>query len=136
VYDPTEDPPEGIIEIKNPYSVRNLTLQEAATVKSGFCLQITKEKIISNERRIMTITIKYSVHSFVQTDSGVAWLLEQRICTKKVILQQRLLEGSSEKVETQFYFTAILPELASSLGAPNIQEPSKDFKDKHLNISS
>ena len=38
VYDPKENPPQGIVEFKNPYSVRNDSLNEAAIAKKGFCL--------------------------------------------------------------------------------------------------
>ena len=41
VYDPTETSPYGIVEYKNPYSVRNKTLREAATTKKGFCLTLS-----------------------------------------------------------------------------------------------
>ena len=35
VHDPTSDPPGGLVEFKNPYTARNMTLDEAvSTVKS------------------------------------------------------------------------------------------------------
>jgi len=43
VYDPTESSPYGIVEYKNPHSVRNKTLHEAATTKNGFCIKLDKE---------------------------------------------------------------------------------------------
>ena len=45
VYDPTETSPYGIAEFKNPYSVRNLTLREAATTKKGFCLKLDPDTV-------------------------------------------------------------------------------------------
>ena len=31
VHDPTSDPPDGLVEFKNPYTARNITLDEAVT---------------------------------------------------------------------------------------------------------
>jgi len=39
VYDSTEDPPDDIIKLKNPYSVRDLALREA----NGFFLKVNSE---------------------------------------------------------------------------------------------
>ena len=43
VIDPTENPPQGIVEFKNPYSVRNNTIYEATSSKKGFCLNVDNE---------------------------------------------------------------------------------------------
>ena len=40
VYNPTENPLHGIVEFKNPYSVRNNTLHEAAITEKGLCLNL------------------------------------------------------------------------------------------------
>ena len=37
-----ENPPDGIVEFKNPYSMRNNTLREAAGIQKGFCLSLDK----------------------------------------------------------------------------------------------
>ena len=43
VYDPQADSPQGLVEFKNPYSVRDKTLEEAATGCKTFCLTINKD---------------------------------------------------------------------------------------------
>ena len=43
VYDPKADPPQGLVEFKNPYSVRGKTLEEAATSCKTFCLTINND---------------------------------------------------------------------------------------------
>ena len=43
VYDPQAKPPQGLVELKNPYSVRDKTLKEAAANVKTFCLMINKE---------------------------------------------------------------------------------------------
>ena len=40
VYDPKADPLQGLVEFRNPYSVREMTLLEAATNCKTFCLTI------------------------------------------------------------------------------------------------
>ena len=42
VYDPNFDPPQGLVEFKNPYTTRNKTIEEAAESKS-FCLQLDED---------------------------------------------------------------------------------------------
>ncbi len=42
VYVPNFDPPQGLVEFKNPYTTRNKTIEEAAGSKS-FCLQLDKD---------------------------------------------------------------------------------------------
>ena len=43
VYDPLEDPPQGLVEFKNPYAVRDITLQEAAATTKTFCLELNSD---------------------------------------------------------------------------------------------
>ena len=43
VYDPKADPPQGLVEFKNPYSVREKTLEEAATNCKTFCLTVNND---------------------------------------------------------------------------------------------
>ena len=38
VYDPQADPSQGLVEFKNPYSVRDKTLEEAVASCNTFCL--------------------------------------------------------------------------------------------------
>ena len=39
VYDPAEDPPNKLVEFKNPYAARSIPLCEATVKTKGFCLQ-------------------------------------------------------------------------------------------------
>ena len=139
VYDPTEDPPEGIIEIKNPYSVRNLTLREAATGKSGFCLEITKEKNCLQLKKNHDYYYQIQCTLFCTNRQWCDLVVRAKdMHTERLYFDKDFWKEALRKLK-QFYFTAILPELASPLGALNIREPSEDLKnnwDKHLNISS
>ena len=67
VYDPKENPPQGIVEFKNPYSVRNDSLNEAAIAKKGFCLGLDK----TTNKLSLKQNIKYSVLCIVLSVSGV-----------------------------------------------------------------
>ena len=42
VYDPSFDPPQGLVELKNPYATRDKTVEEAAAGGKSFCLKIDK----------------------------------------------------------------------------------------------
>ena len=43
VFDPLKDPPQGLVELKIPYTVRDMTLEEAAMSCKTFCLEITAD---------------------------------------------------------------------------------------------
>ena len=71
VYDPLEDPPNRVVEFKNPYSVRNLTLCEAAIKAKGFCLQYNHDTNKVGLKKIMTTSIRFDVPCIAPEGSGV-----------------------------------------------------------------
>ena len=42
VYDPSFDPPQGLVELKNPYAMKDITVEEAAAGNKSFCLQVAQ----------------------------------------------------------------------------------------------
>ena len=40
VYDPSFDPPQGLVELKNPYATKDKTVEEAVAGNKSFCLKI------------------------------------------------------------------------------------------------
>ena len=75
MYDPTEDPPYGVVEFKNSYSIRNLTLCEAAIKAKGFCLQYNPDtdKLQLKKNYNYFYQIQCTTVCFVQDGSGVTW---------------------------------------------------------------
>ena len=86
ILDPTTTPDIGLVEYKNPYSARNLTISEA-------CLKINKKikknkikktsvwrakEVVTNSSKNMTIIIRYSVSYTAQIQGGVIMSYEQR----------------------------------------------------------
>ena len=128
VYDPTEDPPYGVMEFKNPYSVRDVALREAATKVKGFCLQYNSD--------IDKLQLKKNHDYFYQIHCTM-YCTQRKWCDLVVRIQDMYIERIYydnnfwttviEKLQ-EFYFTAVLPELSFPLGATAIHEPSKDFK--------
>lgn len=43
VHDPASSPPSGLIEVKNPYSARHQTIEDAVKTTS-FCLELNKDR--------------------------------------------------------------------------------------------
>jgi len=58
VFDSSETAPNGLVEYKNPYSVRNMTLYEACAKSSSFFLKQMENGSLSLNLP-MTITIKF-----------------------------------------------------------------------------
>ena len=71
VYDPAEDPPNGLVEFKNPYAARSIPLREATVKTKGFCLQYNSTMDKLQLKKITIIFIKFSVPCFVHSGSGV-----------------------------------------------------------------
>ena len=130
VTDPTENPPQGIVEFKNPYSVRNNTIYEATSSKKGFCLKVDDE---TGE-----LSLKTNHEYFYQVQSTMyctqrQWcdivIRAKDIYIERVYYQKEFWISIIPKLK-EFYFTAILPELASPLGSTAIREPTDTLKAK------
>ena len=70
VFDPLEEHPQGLVELKNPYTVRDMTLEEAAMSCKMICLEMLLIEIY-NWRGVMISTIKCSVQCIALIDSRV-----------------------------------------------------------------
>lgn len=128
VYDPTENPPHGIVEFKNPYAVRNNTLHEAA-IKKGFCLNLdeTTDKLSLNQHHDYFYQIQCTMYCTQRHWCDLV-VRTKDIHVERIYYQAEFwLKEVLPKLQT-FYFTAILPELSSPLGATAIREPTKSFK--------
>ena len=130
VTDPTENPPQGIVEFKNPYSVRNNTIYEATSSKKGFCLKVDEE---TGE-----LSLKTNHEYFYQVQCTMyctqrQWcdivIRAKDIYIERVYYQKEFWISIIPKLK-EFYFTAILPELASPLGSTTIREPTDTLKAK------
>ena len=128
VHDPTEDPPYGVVEFKNPYSMRNLTLCEAAIKAKGFCLQYNPDTD--------KLQLKKNHNYFYQIQctmfcTGQKWC-DLVVRTKDMYIERVYYDNNFWPTILQrlreFYFTAVLPELSFPLGATAIREPSQEFK--------
>ena len=78
--------PTGLVEIKNPYSTRQLTLTEACN-SSTFCLEQKQRdgQVAYRLKRNMTIITRYSVSYTVQTRHGaISWKERRRSYTLSV----------------------------------------------------
>ena len=129
VYDPSSTEPEGIVEFKNPYSARTMTLQDASQSKD-FCLvnrdgslQLKRTHVyfhqlqatmFCTERKWCDFVVRTTVDLHIERISFNAdfW--------KPILLRLR-----------SFYFSAVLPELAvPRLRKGGIREPSDWLSDQ------
>ena len=129
VHDPMENPPDGIVEFKNPYSMRNNTLHEAAGIQKGFCLSLDKsaDKLSLNQHHDYFYQIQCTMYCTQRTWCDLV-VRTKDIHIERIYFQTEFwLKGVLPKLKA-FYFTAILPELSSPLGAMAIREPTDNIK--------
>ena len=115
VYDPSDtSQPEGLIEIKNPFSARHKTLNEACD-SSTFCLKQL------NRGGQTTYTLKRQHDHYYQIQCQM-YCVHRHWCDfvlrtdkdlhiERIYRDQAWWEGQLPKLST-FYFDALLPELA------------------------
>ena len=112
VHDPSDsEHPQGLVEMKNPYSVRDKTLAEAVTA-SGFCLERKKDNMYKLKAR----------HDYYFQIQCQLYCTDRNWCdfvlrTNKAIHVERIYRDSiwwqqQLKKLRKFFFTALLPELA------------------------
>ena len=111
VYDPTDAKhPHGLLEVKNPFSVRDKELDEAYK-SSGFCLQ--------KKDSMYKLKVRHDYYFQVQCQLNCAnrsWC-DFVLRTNKYIHIERIQRDKSwweqhlEKAK-EFFFTSLLPELA------------------------
>ena len=73
VYNPSFDPPQGLVELKNPYAMKDKTVEEVAAGSKSFCLKIVKEANCISQKATVIIT-KLNVQCIAPTVNGVTWL--------------------------------------------------------------
>ena len=112
VQDPSNSEPSGIIEIKNPFAIRDKSLVEACAT-SSFCLEIDKKKNKPQLKRRHDYYFQVQCQLYC-TDKG--WC-DFVLRTNKDLHVERIYRDkkwwSSQLAKLRkFYFTALLPELA------------------------
>ena len=129
VYDPKADDPEGIVEYKNPYAVRAMSLRDAAHRKD-FCLALTDDGSLSLKR---THNYYYQVQATMSC-TGRKWCdlvirTTVDLHVERVMFDPEFWKSVMCRLHS-FYFSAILPELAvPSLQKGGIREPSEWLHD-------
>ena len=136
VYDPNFDPSQGLVEFKNPYAVRDKTVEEAAGNKS-FCLQFNKEgKLCLPKKHNYYFQIQCAMYC-----TNRQWC-DFVVMTKNLHIERIAADSEFEKKIIpklkEFYFTAVLPELASPQAI--IREPcqwvTNEWKKLYLQLDS
>ena len=112
VFDSSETAPNGLVEYKNPYSVRNMTLYEACSKSSSFFLKQMEDGSLSLKP---THDYYYQVHCqmFVDRRTWCDLVVQTNIdlFIQRIYWDQDFWSKQFPKLE-RFYFKALLPELA------------------------
>ena len=112
VQDPQHSSSEGIVEFKNPYTARNMTIQDAIKNLKDFCLKQDQDGLI-------TLRTSHNYYYQVQTTMMCAkrkWC-DFVVCTnqdmhvERIPYNEELLINKLLPSLQSFYFSAVLPEL-------------------------
>ena len=126
VHDVSTTPPDGLVELKNPYSARDMTIQEYSSKKTS-CLHMREDG---------KCELKIGHDYFYQVQcqlycTGKVWC-DFVVRTNKSIHVERIHQNKDwwnpqvNKCQ-KFYFNALLPELACPrYGKGEIREPAQD----------
>ena len=111
VFDPSSSPPDGLIELKNPSTAKDMTIAEACEKIKGFCIKSRQGKraLDTNHNYFYQVQCQLYCTQTVWCDFVVTTNKElyiERIYRNDTWWQNHLL-----KLKT-FYFQALLPELA------------------------
>ena len=134
VHDPTEDAPHGLVEFKNPYSARNISLREAAVKIKGFCLQYNSsmDKLQLKDKHDYFYQIQCTMFCTQRKWCDLV-VRAKDIYIERIHYDNDFWMSIMPKLK-EFYFTAILPELSFPLGVTAIREPSNEFKKEWKDI--
>ena len=129
VNDPTSADPEGVVEYKNPYSIRMLALQDAASKGKDFCL-VQKEGSFQLKRSHLYF---YQIQGTMFC-TGRKWCdfvlrTEVDLHIERINFDSDFWSAAMHRLRS-FYFSAVLPELAvPRLRKGGIREPSEWLHD-------
>ena len=135
VYDPALDSPDGLVEYKNPYSARNVTIDEAVKKVKNFCLCYSSDqKLQLKENHDYYYQIQCAMYC-----TNRKWcdfvVMTKNIYIQRVTFSEEFWSAVLSKLKT-FYFTAVLPQLASPRATP--REPSEwlqqEWQDKYQTL--
>ena len=126
VKDPSTSPPEGLVEFKNPYSYKDLLLQEALDCKRCNCLEKADGSLSLKRSHEYHFQIQFAMFCTGRKWCDIFIRAKDSHCER---IQYD--EGFCSKVIPKlkrFYFCAILPEL--TLSCQPIREPKEWIDDE------
>ena len=129
VNDPTSSDPDGIVEYKNPYSIRLLSLADAALQRKDFCLADKDGSLQFKRSHAYFYQIQATMFCTGRKwcDFVVSTTVDLHI--ERVAFDAEFWRATVLRLRS-FYFSAVLPELAvPRLQKGGIREPSKWLRD-------
>ena len=115
VHDPNSDPPLGLAEYKNPYSVRNMTMSQACHSSKSFCLQ----EEVKNGKTTYSLKLRHDYYYQIQCQlycTNTDWcdfvLRTEKALHIERIKRDRVWWKKQLSKLSKFYYEALLPELA------------------------
>ena len=126
VNDPLEDGAEGVVEYKNPYNARNMTISEAVQNLKGFCLSQDESGHLSlNESHEYYYQVQATMFCTKRKWCDFVVNTTKDLHVERIKFNEQFWKKVMPKLRT-FYYDAILPELACPrFHHRGIREPSE-----------
>ena len=129
VNDPSSPDPLGILEYKNPYKYRSMTLAQAATQSKEFCLVCTNGSLQLKRTHMYYYQVQAAMYCTMRTWCDFVVRTSTDLHIERLRWDSAFWSAIMPWLQ-EFYFTAILPELAlPNLHKGGIREPSSWLSD-------
>lgn len=113
VHDPSNTAsPFGLLEMKNPFSIRDKSIEEACAT-SNFCLELDKKNMTKRLKRRHDYFFQVQCQLYCVDKDWCDFVLRTNkdIYVERIYRDRRWWDAQIEKLR-KFYFNALLPELA------------------------
>ncbi len=111
VHDPDASYPDGLLEIKNPYSIRHMSLEEAVKT-SSFCLEYKENKFALKRRHDFYYQVQCQMYCTDRNWCDFVLRTDVALHIQRIERDRLWWNANIFKLK-EFYFNSLLPELAS-----------------------
>ena len=111
VLDPSHVPSEGLVELKNPSSVQDMTIVEACEMKKGFCIKKRQGTVQLDRNHDYYYQVQCQLYCTERAWCDFVVRTKKDLYIERIQFDQQWWQNQLPKIKT-FYFNALLPELA------------------------
>jgi len=124
VFDPSSSPPDGLIELKNPSTAKDMTITEACEKIKGFCIKSRQGQNALDTNHDYFYQVQCQLYCTQTTWCDFVIRTNKDLYIERIYRNDTWWQKQLLKLKT--YFEALLPELACPrYNSGGIREPTK-----------